>query len=137
MSSRRRPPIDATEASARRGADDATLERWFVDAGSADIATLEIPASAQRRRVFDVDVRFVVSAPAAGPPPWHAMTVELDGVQEWSRRIATRQGEPSDSLDHHCRREVGVGRALRVRVRTAVGGARRLRLVIEAEEQRA
>ena len=113
-------------------------ERWFVDAGAADVANLDIPASAQRRRVFDVDVRFVVRAPADGSPAWHAMTVELDGRRQWQRRIDTHvdAGVPgqSDSLDYHCRCDVGLGQALRVRAVTQVGGAARLRLVIEAEE---
>lgn len=113
-------------------------ERWSVDAGAADVATLDIPASAQRRRMFDVDVRFVVRAPADGSPAWHAMTVELDGRRQWQRRIDTHvdAGVPgqTDSLDYHCRCDVGRGQALRVRAFTQVDGAARLRLVIEAEE---
>jgi len=106
-------------------------ERWAVDAGSADIATLDIPPSAHRRRAFAIDARFVVSAPVPGA--WQAMRVELDGVREWSRRIETHGG--TDTLDYHCRRVLEIGQALRVRVVTQVGSAQRVRLVIEAEEQ--
>lgn len=106
-------------------------ERWRVDAGASDVALLDIPASAQQVRVFEIDVRLVVRVPAAGA--WHALSVELNGAREWTRRIAS--AVPGDSLDFHCRRELGVGQALRVRVLTQVGGgAQRQRLTIEAEE---
>jgi hypothetical protein len=111
-------------------------EHWLRDAGAADVATLDIPASMQIKRVFNIDVRFVVRAP---PPPaeaWHALTIELNGVNEWTRRIATHGLSATDSLDYHCRRELGVGQALRIRAMTQVGGAQRQRLVIEAEEER-
>src|SRR5438552_13546297 len=108
-------------------------ERWVVDAGPVDVATLDIPASAQRDRVFEIDVRFVVRAPASAKGAWHAMSVDLNGVRQWSRRIDTHPDQ-TDSLDYHCRRELGVGQALRVRAVTQVGGATRVRLAIEAEE---
>ena len=106
-------------------------ERWAVDAGSADIATLDIPPSAHRRRDFAIDVRLVVRA--AGPAAWLAMHIELDGVREWSRRIDMHGA--TDTLDYHCRRVLEIGQALRVRVVTQTGSAQRVRLVIEAEEQ--
>ena len=128
---RSRPaPTTASPAAAA-----ARPERWAVDAGVADLATLHIPADASRRRVFDVDVRFVVRATDAHGEPWHAMTVEIDGAREWSRRIDTHRPGATDSLDYHCRREVAVGQALRVRVATQLSGAQRVRLSIEAEEQ--
>jgi hypothetical protein len=132
---RTRKSLPARDAAPRRPAGDAP-ERWAVDAGTADLAALHIPADASRRRVFDIDVRFVVRATAAADDdsPWHAMTVEIDGAREWSRRIDTDRLGPSDSLDHHCRRDVGVGQALRVRVLTQLSGAQRVRLSIEAEE---
>ena len=109
-------------------------ETWAVDAGPADIATLDIPPSAQRVRIFEVDVRFVVRAPDASTPAWHAMSVELNGLRQWSRRSVTHNPGQTDSLDYHCRVELSVGQALRVRAATQVGGAARQRLVIEAEE---
>ncbi len=134
---RTRKPLPAREAAPPRPAGDAP-ERWSVDAGTADLATLHIPADAGRRRVFDIDVRFVVRAAAAAAAddeaPWHAMTVEIDGAREWSRRIDTDRLGPTDSLDYHCRRDVAVGQALRVRVLTSLSGAQRVRLRIEAEE---
>ena len=116
----------------RPGSAGDAAERWAVDAGAADIATLDIPPSAHRRRVFAIDVRFVVRAPA-GAGAWQALSVELDGVREWSHRISTH-GE-TDALDYHCRRVLEVGQALRGRARTKLGGAQRVRLLIEAEEQ--
>jgi len=112
------------------------VERWEVDAGAADIATLELPPSALRLRRFEIDVRFVVSAAPGAEAPWHALAVELDGQRVWSRRIDTHHGA-TDSLDFHCRRELAAGQALRVRAISQVGGARRVRLLIEAEEQSA
>ena len=117
----------------RPGSEGDAAERWAVDAGAADIATLDIPPSAHRRRVFAIDVRFVVRAPAAATGAWQALSVELDGVREWSRRIDTH-GQ-TDALDYHCRRVLEVGQALRVRALTKLGGAQRVRLLIEAEEQ--
>ncbi len=128
--SRTRPAPPAQDPDA---ADDAP-ERWSVDAGDADLATLHVPAHARRRRLFDIDVRFVVRATAAAGAPWHAMTVEIDGAREWARRIDTDRQGATDSLDYHCRRELAVGQSLRVRVSTQLSGAQRVRLTIEAEE---
>ena len=107
-------------------------EHWRIDAGAADVAKLDIPPSTQRERVFEIDLRFAVRAPASGAAAWHAMNVDLNGVREWSRRCDTHH--PTDSLDYHCRVVLPIGRALRVRAVTQVGGAQRVRLVIEAEE---
>lgn len=115
----------------RPTSEGETAERWALDAGTADIATLDIPPSAHRRRIFAIDVRFAVRATAPGA--WQALSVELNGVREWSRRIDTHG--PTDTLDHHCRRELDIGQALRIRATTELGGAQRLRLLIEAEEQ--
>jgi hypothetical protein len=112
----------------------AKPERWQLDVGSADVALLVIPASLQRRRVFQIDVRFVVRVPESAIEPWHAMDVDLNGQREWSRRLASHG--PTDSLDYHCRRELDIGQALRIRAATHVGGTFRTRLVIEAEEDR-
>jgi hypothetical protein len=110
-------------------------ERWSRDAGAADIATLTIPASAQRRRVFEIDVRFVVRTAADAADPWHELTVELDGQRQWQRRIATGNLGSTDTLDYRCRADLGVGQALRVRALAKVGAAARLKLAITAEEQ--
>jgi hypothetical protein len=115
----------------RPGSDGEAAERWAVDAGTADVAALDIPPSAHRRRSFAIDVRFAVRATSAGA--WQSLVVELDGVREWSRRIATH-GD-ADTLDYHCRRELDIGQALRVRAVSKLGGAQRVRLLVEAEEQ--
>jgi hypothetical protein len=115
-------------------ADSGAGERWCIEAGSADVAVLAIPASADRHRVFEIDVRFIVSAAEHAIGAWHALSVDLNGLREWSRRSDTHSPGQSDSLDYHCRRELGVGESLRVRATTQVHAARRLQLVIEAEE---
>jgi hypothetical protein len=124
MASRIRP--------AAKGAAPPKPERWQLDVASGDVALLVIPAGMQRRRVFQIDIRFVVRVPEAASGAWHALDVDLNGQREWSRRIAS-QG-PVDSLDYHCRRELDFGQALRIRAATQVGGGFRTRLVIEAEE---
>lgn len=111
----------------------ARPERWTVAAGAADVALLVIPADARRERVFEVDCRFVVRAAEAGQTAWHELRVEIDGAQQWSRRIETHP--PQDTFDYHCRVEVAVGRPLRVRALTRVGAATlRHALSIDAEE---
>lgn len=113
----------------------ARAERWRADAGSADVATLDIPPSTGGTTTLDIDVRFVVTAPEAGG--WHELRVELDGAAQWSRRVPTQCLGQSDSLDYHCRVDGPAGKGLRVRGRTKVGGGcRRLQLTIEVEQVR-
>ncbi len=112
-----------------------SLEHWLADAGDADVATLEVPPAIDRMRRFQVDVRFVVQCPAEGTPAWHAMTVEVNGRREWSRRIDTANPGQTDSLDYHLQVDLPEGVALRVRATTQVRAARRRLLRIEAEEQ--
>jgi hypothetical protein len=109
-------------------------EQRQIDVGDADVATLHIPPVLDRARRFDVDVRFVVQCPADGGAAWHALTVEVNGKREWSRRIETSNPGQTDSLDYHFRVEVATAAALRVRAMTRVQGAVRRRLVIEASQ---
>lgn len=110
-----------------------TAEHWQVDAGDADVATLNIPPALARARRFHVDVRFVVQCPV-GLPAWHALTVEVNGRREWARQISTSNPGQTDSLDYHCRVEAAASAGLRVRAITKVQGAVRRRLRIEASE---
>jgi hypothetical protein len=110
-------------------------ERWSVDVGAGDIATLDVAPALGRARLFDVDVRFLVLCPEQEAHAWHALTVELDGRRQWSRTIETHNPGQTDSLDYHCRVEVAAGAGLRVRAATQVHGALRRQLRIEAEEQ--
>ena len=107
-------------------------ERWRIDAGDADVATLTIPADSFRIRHFEIDCRLVAAALAPGAQ--HAMRVEVDGGLEWTRRAPTENPGQTDSMDYHFRRELDVGQALRIVVKTQAKLARRVRLVIEAEE---
>jgi len=110
----------------------ARPERWQVDAGDADVATLVIPADSFRTRHFEIDCRLVVRPLGAGAQ--HAMRVEVDGGLEWTRRAPTENPGQTDSMDYHFRRELAVGQPLRIVVKTQAKQARRVRLVIEAEE---
>ena len=116
----------ATHASARP-------ERWRIDAGDGDVATLTIPPDSFRTRHFEIDCRLVVMPLAAGAH--HAMRVDVDGGLEWSRRAATENPGHTDSMDYHFRRELPAGQPLRIVVKTEARHARRVRLLIEAEEQ--
>ena len=110
----------------------AASERWRVDAGTADVATLDIPADSQRTRWFEIDCRFVVAHGAAQAQ--HGMRVEVDGALEWVRRAATENPGDTDSMDYHFRRAVAVGKSLHIVVKTEVLRATRVGLTIEAEE---
>jgi len=107
-------------------------ERWHVDAGDADVATLVIPADSHRTRRFEIDCRFVIAQVAPGAR--HGMRVDVDGQLEWTRQAPTENPGHTDSMDYHFRREVGPGQPLRIVVKTQVRQARRVRLLIEAEE---
>lgn len=109
-------------------------EYWSADVGPADVALLEVPP-ALHPRVFQLDVRCVVRCPGDPASAWHALTVEVDGRREWSRKIATNNPGQTDSLDYQRRVEVGEGRGLRIRAVVATRMSQRLQLRIEAQEQ--
>lgn len=109
-------------------------EHWELDAGDHDVAQLDIPPDPLRDRRFEVSCSFLVTLPEAHDDAWHAMTLRVDGVQAWSRRIATSPG--GDSLDYRFRRTVEAGERLRLVATTEVKRAQRRRLVISAEEER-
>jgi hypothetical protein len=113
-------------------AHDAPPERWRIDAGDADVATLVIPADAFLTRRFEIDCRLVVMRLADGAT--HGMRVDVDGDLEWTRQAPTENPGQSDSMDYHFRRELPVGQPLRIVVKTQARQARRVALVIEAEE---
>lgn len=109
-------------------------ELWRCDAGSASVAVLHIPGALDRRRTFDIDVTLLVRVPVEGDGPWHELAVELDGQQQWRRRIPSHSPGQTDGLDYHCRIELETGRALRIRATAGVGGSRVQQLSIEARE---
>lgn len=109
-------------------------ETWRCDAGGHTVAVLDIPGSLDRSRTFDLDVTLLVRTPLDHPEPWHELKVEIDGRQQWQRRIPSHSPGQTDGLDYHCRVPLESGRALRVRALAAVGGSRVERLLIEARE---
>ncbi len=111
---------------------DTPAEHWEADVGDADVSQLTIPPDALRDRCFEVFCCLSVDA-RGRDDAWHAMRVLVDGSQEWQRREAT-QAEGRDSLDYRFRRVVSAGQPLRVVASTEVHGARRLGLVITADE---
>jgi len=107
-------------------------EHWEIDAGSGDVAHLDIPADASRDRLFEISCTFIVAH--REEPASHALRVLVDGRQEWSREVPTHVGG-QDSLDVSLRRSVPVGVPLRVTAIASARGAARVRLAIVAEEQ--
>ena len=107
-------------------------ERWRIDAGDADVATLVIPADSFRTRRFEIDCRLVVMRLDDGAT--HGMRVDVDGNLEWTRQATTENPGHTDSMDYHFRRELPVGEPLRIVVKTQARHARRVALSIEAEE---
>ena len=110
----------------------APPEKWRIDVGTADVATLTIPADAFRARRFEIDCRLVVAHRTAGAR--HGMRIDVDGGLEWSRRASTENPGHTDSMDYHFRREIPIGRPMKIVVKTEARGAQRVKLVIEAEE---
>lgn len=125
MASKRRPAGD--------GAGSFRREHWSAEAPPGDVAQLDIPADASRERSFEVYCSFAVAHPGAGEA-WHGLRVLVNGAQEWSRRIATDPGG-RDTLDLRFRREVPVGRPLRLTAIGEVGRALPLGLSVSAEEE--
>lgn len=109
-------------------------EVWRCDAGGASVAVLNIPGSLERHRTFDVDVSLVVRVPQPLAGAWHSLTVELDGRQQWTRRIASNSPGQTDGLDYHCRIEMPTGPTLRVRAVAGAAGSVVRQLVVEARE---
>ncbi len=110
-------------------------EVWRCDVGGASVAVLNIPGSLERHRSFDVDVTLVVRVPQPLGGAWHSLTVELDGKQKWTRRIASNSPGQTDGLDYHCRMELPTGRALRVRAVAVASGSVVRQLAVEAREE--
>lgn len=115
-----------------RGAPEP--ETWRCDAAGQTVAVLDIPGSLDRQRIFDVDVTLLVRTPQSHAQPWHELAVELDGRQQWKRRVPSHSPGQTDGLEYHCRVTLESGQALRVRALAAVGGSRVERLLIEARE---
>jgi hypothetical protein len=109
-------------------------ERWTTDAGSRDVARLDVPPDALHERRFEVFCRAVVAERAGADGAWHEMTVRVNGALEWSRRVPVAPGE-EDSLDLRIVRSVPAGRPLRLVVQSKVHGVQRRVLTISADEE--
>jgi hypothetical protein len=109
-------------------------ETWQTDAGSEPVAVLIIPGLLSRARVFDIDVTLWVDVPTDSASAWHELRVELDGQQQWSRRIPSHNPGETDSLEYHQRVSLEAEQTLRVRAVAKVKGSRIRRLLVEARE---
>ena len=109
-------------------------ERWAVDAGTRDVARLDIPADALHEREFEIFFRGVVVERSGASGAWHELSVRVNGALEWTRRIEVApNGE--DSLELRLRRTVPAGRPLRLVVQSKAHGVQRRLLAITAEQE--
>lgn len=111
-------------------------ELWRTDVVDA-VAVLQIPGALQRTRTFDIDVSLLVRVPEDNTQAWHALTLEIDGQQQWHRRTASHCPGQTDGLDYHCRVVLQAGPALRIRAVADTRAAVVQRLHIEAREDSA
>ena len=108
-------------------------ELWRCEVGDA-VAVLNIPGALKRARTFDIDVSLLVRVPEDNLDTWHALTIEIDGKQQWHRRIASNCPGQTDGLDYHCQVVLEAGPALRIRALAGTRGSVVHRLQIEARE---
>jgi hypothetical protein len=80
----------------------AKPELWRTEVGDA-VAVLHIPGALKRSRTFDIDVSLLVRVPQDHVEAWHELTLEIDGKQQWQRRIPSSCPGQTDGLDYHCR----------------------------------
>lgn len=119
-------------------------ERWAIDGGDSAVATLVIPADARRERRFEIACAMTVTLPADSDQsgskrgeahsPWHQMTVQANGTEQWRRQVPTHNPGQFDGLDYRFSRSVPVGQSLRITATVATRGARRRSLLIEADQ---
>jgi len=112
----------------------ARPERWAADAGTRDVARLDIPADALHEREFEIFCRAVVVERSGAAGAWHELSVRVNGALEWTRRVEVAPTD-EDSLDLRLRRTVPVGRPLRLVVQSKVHGVQRRALTISAEQE--
>jgi hypothetical protein len=110
-------------------------EHWEVDVGPESVAVLNIPGLLSRARVFDIDVTLMVDVPSTLGGAWHELSFDIDGQQQWQRRIPSHNPGQTDGLDYHQRVRLEAGQALRVRAVAKVKASRIKRLLIEAREE--
>ena len=108
-------------------------EHWSVQAGTRDVARLDIPADAQRDRDFEIFCQLVAVAHPGRSDAQHGVRLLINGALEWTRTVPTAHGGP-DGLDVRVRRHLPVGQALRIVASSELRNANRLSLSITAEE---
>lgn len=114
---------------------ESRTEHWSVH--SADgVAVLDIPGLNDRARVFDVDATLLVNVPLDADGAWLELTVEFDGLRQWSRRIPAHSPGQTDGLDYHQRLRLEAEQGVRVRAVANVKGVLVRQLLLEAREER-
>ena len=112
----------------------ARPERWAVDAGTRDVARLDVPADALHEREFEIFCRAIMIERNSANDAWHELSVRVNGALEWTRRVEV-EANGEDSLDLRLRRTVPVGRPLRLVVQSKAHGVQRRALSISADQE--
>ncbi|GAA6141072.1 hypothetical protein NBRC116584_08900 [Hydrogenophaga sp. 5NK40-0174] len=81
-----------------------------------------------------MDVTLLVNVPEGANGAWHELTVEFDGLTQWTRRVESHNAGSTDGLDYHQRVRLEVEQDLRVRAMVRAAGVAVKQLVIEAVE---
>lgn len=124
--SRRLAPSDAAHAP----------ESWQVTSYDTPVASLTVPGLLSRRRTFDIDVQLRVRVAADARSSQLGLSLEIDGSQQWSRRIPASLPGELETLDYHCRLVLEPEQQMRLRARAQIKGATMDALILSAVEER-
>jgi hypothetical protein len=111
-------------------------EIWQVVSRDAPVASLTIPGLLSRRRTFDIDVQLRVRVPADARSAQLGLSLEIDGSQQWSRRIPASLPGELETLDYHCRLVLEPEQQMRLRARAQIRGVTMDALTLSAVEER-
>ena len=100
------------------------------------VVNLTIPGAVERRRRFDVDVLLRVRIPEPAGRCELGLSLEIDGVRQWSRTVPGQTPGEVDSLEYHCRVVIDPGRDTRLRARAATRHCTLVDLSLSAVEER-
>ena len=100
------------------------------------VANLTIPGAVNRSRCFDVDVQLRARIPDPAGRCDLGLSLEIDGVRQWSRVVPGQTPGDVDSLEYHCRVVIAPGRDTRLRPRATLRHCTLVDLSLSAVEER-
>lgn len=108
----------------RASPDPFHAEHWRQAADSDSVAVLRIPGPNRRGWVFDIDATLLVQVAGEAQGAWPELTVEFDGLRQWSSRIPARNPGPTDGLECHQRLQLAAEQGVRVCAVATVRGCK-------------